>query len=80
MKEYIERKAALEAAKKSHLYFDIKSIINSVPAVDARPVVRGKWTRIDYEPNGHDYKCSACGWKNDMQTHYCPDCGAVIRG
>lgn len=38
-KEYIEREAALEAAKKSHLYFDIKPIINSIPAADVRPVV-----------------------------------------
>jgi rRNA maturation endonuclease Nob1 len=45
-----------------------------------RPVKRGKWTRIDYEPHGHDYKCSACGWKNDMPTHFCPNCGADMRG
>ena len=38
MTEYIERAATLEAAKKSHLYFDIKPIINSVPA-DVRSVV-----------------------------------------
>ena len=38
-KEYIEREAALEAAKKSHLYFDLKPIINSIPAADVRPVV-----------------------------------------
>ena len=34
MAEYIEREAAIEAAKKSHLYFDIKPIINSIPAAD----------------------------------------------
>ena len=39
MAEYISREAALEAAKKSHLYFDIKPIINSIPAADVRPVV-----------------------------------------
>lgn len=39
MAEYIERETALEAAKKSHLYFDIKPIINSIPAADVRPVV-----------------------------------------
>lgn len=38
-KEYIEREVALEAAKKSHLYFDIKPIINSIPAADVRPVI-----------------------------------------
>lgn len=39
MAEYISREAALEAAKKSHLYFDLKPIINSIPAADVRPVV-----------------------------------------
>lgn len=38
MAEYIDREAVLEAAKKSHLYFDIKPIINSIPAADVRPV------------------------------------------
>jgi hypothetical protein len=51
---------------------------NHIPytAADVRPVVRGKWSRIDYEPHGHDYKCSACEWKNDMPTLFCPKCGA----
>ena len=48
-------------------------------SLDVQPVARGKWTRIDYEPHGHDYKCSACGWKNDMPTHFCPNCGADMR-
>lgn len=48
-------------------------------SLDVRPVVSGKWSRIDYEPHGHDYKCSACGWKNDMPTHFCPNCGADMR-
>jgi hypothetical protein len=50
-----------------------------IPEADVRPVVRGEWTRIDYVPHGHDYKCSACGWKNDMPTHFCPNCGADMR-
>lgn len=37
--DYISRKAAIEAAKKSHLYFDLKPIIKSIPAADVRPVV-----------------------------------------
>jgi hypothetical protein len=54
-------------------------LFDAIPAADVVPVVRGKWTRIDYEPHGHDYKCSACGWKNDMPTHFCPNCGADMR-
>ena len=41
-----------------------------------RPVRHGRWARIDYEPYGHDYICSVCGWKNDMASYYCPSCGA----
>ena len=78
MAEYIEREVTLEAAKKSHLYFDIKPIINSIPAADVRPVVRATWKRIDFKPCGHDYECSSCGWKNDMATHFCPNCGAKM--
>lgn len=52
--------------------------LKDIPAADVRPVARGKWSRIDYEPLGHDYKCSACGWKNDMRTHFCPNCGAMM--
>lgn len=51
-------------------------IVANFPAADVRPVCGGKWSRIDYEPHGHDYKCSACEWKNDMPTHFCPNCGA----
>ena len=53
--------------------------LKEIPAADVRPVVLGEWTRIDYEPHGHDYKCSACGWKNDMPTHFCPNCGAKMQ-
>lgn len=47
---------------------------------DVRQVVKATWKRIDYKPCGHDYKCSSCGWKNDMETRFCPNCGADMRG
>lgn len=96
MSDYISREAVLDLlsraitmstclsvseckAKMLQQEIDI-DLVKSIPAADVRPVVRGKWSRIDYEPHGHDYKCSACGWKNDMPTHYCPNCGADMRG
>lgn len=88
MAEYIEREAAIEAAKKSHLYFDIKPIINSIPAADVRPVVRGKWIDRDDKYYGWNmWACSACGEEfvltegtPDMnEYHFCPTCGADMR-
>lgn len=80
MAEYIEREAALEAAKKSRLYFDIKPIINSIPAADVRPVVRGKWR--PYSPLTDTYECDKCGYQvidESFRTNFCPNCGADMR-
>jgi hypothetical protein len=74
-KEYIEREAALEAAKKSHLYFDLKPIINSIPAADVRPVVRGKW---EYNPGDNIPYCSECMMPQDSECNFCPNCGAMM--
>ena len=77
MAEYIERKAVLEAAKKSHLYFDIKPIINSIPAADVREVVRASWGN----PNPYTAQCTNCGmlfWKG-YPANFCPNCGADMR-
>lgn len=48
-------------------------------SLDIVPVVKATWKRIDYKQCGHDYECSSCGWKNDMKTNYCPNCGADMR-
>lgn len=91
MTDYISREAAIEEAKKSHLYFDIKPILQRVPAADVRPVVRGKWY---WDKDGMDWgigawRCSACKamspmwWNCDRGSpihksghRYCPNCGA----
>lgn len=84
--EYIERETAIkiqcdDCGNYGFCDNDCYAVesIKRVHAADVRPVVRGEWSRIDYEPHGHDYKCSACGWKNDMPTHFCPNCGADMR-
>lgn len=53
--------------------------LNKIQAADVRPVVRGTWTRVDYEPCGHDYICSECGCKSDGAWNFCPNCGADMR-
>lgn len=50
--------------------------ISQSSAVDVRPVRRGHWARVDYEPCGHDYICSECGCKSDGDWNFCPNCGA----
>lgn len=60
--------------------FAIRRVISSIPAVDAVPVVHAYWTRVDYEPIGHDYICSECNDKNDRASLWCPDCGARMDG
>ena len=84
MAEYIEREAALEAAKKSHLYFDIKPIINSISAAEVRPVVRGKWKKKN-DDVCYWFECSVCGqrppwneWGTEWQSPFCPNCGAMM--
>ena len=89
MAEYISREAALEAAKKSHLYFDIKPIINSIPAADVRPVVKATWIIKEMQAlfPGMDehpvFMCSECGYQiydlfDNLKEHhnFCPNCGA----
>lgn len=57
---------------------ELFALFCSVHAADVRTVVIAAWKRIDFKPYGHDYECSACGWKNDMPTHFCPNCGAKM--
>lgn len=59
---------------------DICPQFAQIPNGDVRPVVRGEWSKIDYEPCGHDYICSACEMKNSFASLYCPNCGADMRG
>ena len=51
-----------------------------IPATDVREVKRGKWKYIEYYPEGHDYQCLRCRFKNSEPTNYCPSCGAVMMG
>ena len=91
MAEYIEREAAIdclmEILDKPHhaefLYTDeICDTLNSIPAADVRPVVRGKWT-LNKDGSG---TCSECGrtqkncWDLDNWDNFCHFCGADMRG
>ena len=66
---------------------DIIKALESIPAADVRPVVRGKWKKMLQNTDGtSDYECSACGGLildvPDNDEHplcgYCPNCGAKM--
>lgn len=64
---------------------NIKTIVNSLPTIDAEPVRHGKWKWLsctyDRVPKEKEYECSECHHKtivhgDDMPWEkYCPQCG-----
>lgn len=54
--------------------------IKCLPAVDAAPVVHGRWKAI-LNPFW-DAECSECGYakKNGWKWGFCPNCGAKMDG
>lgn len=58
------------------------NIINNAPAVDAAPVVHGRWIEKSYLLGTTRY-CSECGENYGMPHgvfNYCPHCGAKMYG
>lgn len=56
-----------------------KRDIDAMPAVDAVPVVHGRWTKHKDYP-GIAYLCSECNHFTTLPSPYCPDCGAKMDG
>ena len=96
MAEYIEKEKAArvlreEAAANYPTAFHVglyaaARAIDSIPAADVRPVVRGKW-KLDSDPGEPwRYVCNICGEKTKdtvmgkPRANYCPHCGADMRG
>lgn len=67
------------------LLYGAKKAIESIPAADVRPVVRGTWVGIDDYPY-EDWECDHCGTVVEGTDdpwnyyHFCPNCGADMRG
>ena len=62
---------------------DAMNIVEELPAVDAAPVVHGRWIRyseIFHDPEYTLVKCSVCGGESCCDAIYCPDCGAKMDG
>ena len=84
MAEYIERSAAIEAAKHAWAKgLEPSQYIEALPAADVAPVVHGLWAHL----GGDEWCCSACGfvlttegsWDKPTKK-YCEDCGAKMDG
>lgn len=83
MSDYISRKAAIEAIQPKNapaINFVLARMIESVPAADVIPVVRGEWR--NYGENC--LVCSACNKYfiargDQYDFRFCPNCGADMR-
>ena len=87
MSDYIEREAAVNAVLNLVpkvdcdgycwvIRGDAARAIDTIPAADVRPVVRGKW--IDEPIKGIRYHCSVCQGRFDYTWRFCPNCGAKM--
>ena len=86
MPEYIEREWLLDLYEESKLTEKEKSYgvpfnivrqnILDAPAVDAAPVVHGRWF---YHDDGV-ITCSECGNAESSDSYYCRYCGAKMDG
>ena len=98
MRDLIDRQAALAAlGERPTVYagstyglgcrnqFDTDRLaIETVPPVDAVPVVRGKWIHRPEIGFGSTWICSMCGEKTvetvmgEPRYRFCPMCGALM--
>lgn len=94
MGDLINRKALLEKAWEADTqcgYVQVVDVgdIEDAPAVDAAPVVHGRWVAMHYEGGILDgancERCSNCGWDRFFDEpeiksvfRYCPKCGALM--
>lgn len=90
MAEYIERSAAIEAAKHAWAKgLESSQYIEALPAADVAPVVHGRWIHSRYEDCSEQFelvKCSQCNheaYAMAIYVHggnYFPNCGAKMDG
>lgn len=77
MTEYIEREAAIEAAKHAWAKgIEPSQYIEIIPAADVEPVRYGRWVK-----DGEVVVCSECGEEHawdEYRATYCEDCGAKM--
>ena len=89
MAEYIEREAVInhlrecegtpsEIAYTYPVYKDLEQFVESLPAADVAPVVRGRW-ELHKDGSGTCKRCHTkqkAVWDIDRWQNYCGHCGA----
>lgn len=64
---------------KGYLKRDPEIILNSIPTVDAVPVVHAHWIYVELgTPTRWSYRCSKCSRLSGFPSEYCPYCGAIM--
>ena len=80
MAEYIERSAAIEAAKHAWAKgLEPSQYIEALPAANVAPVVHGRWI----DDGSGIIICPECKRGYNLiakYNHYCPNCGAKMDG
>lgn len=83
MAEFIERSAAIEAAKHAWAKgLEPSQYIEALPAADVAQVVHGRWV-TQYRngtPVAEGYVSTCCDMWNNRKSDYCPHCGAKMDG
>lgn len=85
MAEYIERSAAIEAAKHAWAKgLEPSQYIGALPAADVAPVVHAEWI-VCGDGDNVPWMCSHCGKTTDhkykvIYGKYCPHCWAKMDG
>lgn len=90
MAEYVERSAAIKAAKHAWAKgLEPSQYIEILPAADVAPVVHGRWDdsgRYTFPGGSTAVRCTNCGCTlTESEYHlnnwnYCPVCGAKMDG
>ena len=82
MNDLISKMTAIKAfAGKPPEYYStgyICDVLNELPAVDAAPMIHGRWVYEHDDPAM--IPCSVCGYQvfRYNNTRYCPNCGAKM--
>ena len=59
----------------------IEELLKGMPTVDAVEVVHGRWIwHNKRELFEFKYECSICHDGSDLESNYCPNCGAKMDG